>query len=129
MFIDLSSLFYAALPLYIVLFRVAEASCKPAIISADRKAVKIWIVGDDEDTEIIGGASRMPPYGTQQRTTLLASLEPDDVSQGATNAKIQKKAGAINSIASYPESGLIFIAQDNPKIGIYFVPQLGLAPR
>lgn len=77
-------------------------------------------MGDSEDSVLSSGR--------QHPTKLLASLEPDTVRQIGT-AKIQKTAGAINGVAVYPQSGLVFVAQDNPKIGIYFVPELGIAPK
>jgi len=35
----------------------------------------------------------------------------------------------INDICLYPASGLVFMALETPKIGAYFVPSLGLAPK
>eukprot|EP01053_Blabericola_migrator_P006179 Blabericola_migrator_1__6178@NODE_3118_length_2025_cov_20_137385_g1953_i0_p1_GENE_NODE_3118_length_2025_cov_20_137385_g1953_i0NODE_3118_length_2025_cov_20_137385_g1953_i0_p1_ORF_typecomplete_len509_score95_59ANAPC4_WD40/PF12894_7/1_3e03ANAPC4_WD40/PF12894_7/54ANAPC4_WD40/PF12894_7/0_0045ANAPC4_WD40/PF12894_7/1_6eIF2A/PF08662_11/1_3eIF2A/PF08662_11/85eIF2A/PF08662_11/0_44PQQ_2/PF13360_6/93PQQ_2/PF13360_6/0_0045NUC153/PF08159_12/0_00069Cytochrom_D1/PF02239_16/1_7Cytochrom_D1/PF02239_16/9_1_NODE_31 len=38
-------------------------------------------------------------------------------------------AARINNICPYPNSGLIFVAQDDRKVGTYFVDCAGLAPR
>lgn len=109
----------------------APSSAKLTAVSADRKAVKIWSMGETDDEKYDMGLRLMSSsYGFQEHPTkILASLEPDAVRQSAADSKIHKKSGAINSLAVYPESGLIFVAQDNPRIGIYFVPQLGLAPK
>lgn len=35
----------------------------------------------------------------------------------------------INDVTPYPDSGLLFMALENAKVGAYFVPSLGIAPK
>lgn len=55
---------------------------------------------------------------------MVASLEPE--SGDGINKRTQ--LGAINGVCVFPRSGLLFVPQDNARIGVYFVPKLGLAP-
>jgi len=47
---------------------------------------------------------------------------------GAMIANIESTA-PINGLCVYPDSGLIFLPCDQERVGVYFVPALGLAPR
>lgn len=86
------------------------------VVSADTKTVKIW------DVESHSRENR------QASTRLVASIDAK-LSDDEAKSEKEQPPGAINSIALYPESGLIFVAQDNPRIGVYFVTALGLAPK
>lgn len=102
------------------------------VVSADKKCVKIWTMEGPLDEEDLTGTEGSGNWNSianssQRQTRLLASLEPQTPGEG--NSKVSKSSGAINGVAFYPQSGLIFVAQDNPRIGIYFVPCLGIAPR
>lgn len=35
----------------------------------------------------------------------------------------------INMFNLVPDSGMILMAQENPRLGVYFIPQLDKAPR
>ncbi len=35
----------------------------------------------------------------------------------------------VNGLTFWPNSGLLFTPCDGPKIGMYFIPSLGVAPR
>ncbi|EZG46951.1 putative nucleolar protein 10 [Gregarina niphandrodes] len=37
--------------------------------------------------------------------------------------------GKIKSLCVYPKTGMIFVAQDNPRVGVHFIPDLGIAPK
>jgi ribosome biogenesis protein ENP2 len=50
-----------------------------------------------------------------------------DASTGSLEASIEHTS-SINQLEMVPESGLFFLANDAEKIGIYFVPSLGIAP-
>ena len=36
--------------------------------------------------------------------------------------------GSFNSVCVYPDSGMVFVPRDDRRIGLYFIPTLGLAP-
>ncbi|KAF8054988.1 nol10 [Scenedesmus sp. PABB004] len=53
-----------------------------------------------------------------------------DASSGAGYTSIEPADGAdINDVALWPGSGLLLVGSDAPRIGSYFVPSLGPAPR
>ncbi|BBN17361.1 ribosome biogenesis protein ENP2 [Marchantia polymorpha subsp. ruderalis] len=47
---------------------------------------------------------------------------------GKALTSIESPAGEINDVCVYPNSGLIFMALDSPRMSSYFVPSLGPAP-
>lgn len=49
--------------------------------------------------------------------------------QGKGMTSIEAPAGEINDLCVYPDSGLIFMALDSPRIPSYFIPTLGPAPK
>mmetsp|Transcript_7982 Transcript_7982/g.17782 ORF Transcript_7982/g.17782 Transcript_7982/m.17782 type:complete len:543 (-) Transcript_7982:9-1637(-) len=49
-------------------------------------------------------------------------------SNGAVKAAVLHKS-PINGMTFCPNSGLFFLANDEPRIGAYFVPSIGLAPK
>lgn len=51
-----------------------------------------------------------------------------DASTGAMRASVESPC-TINSLTFCPGSGLFFLANDQQRVGVYFVPSLGLAPR
>jgi len=51
-----------------------------------------------------------------------------DASSAAMVASVESKS-TINDLTVYPRSGLFFVPTDEQRIGVYFVPTLGLAPR
>eukprot|EP01068_Selenidium_serpulae_P013975 Selendium_serpulae@DN6033_c0_g1_i3.p1 len=73
------------------------------IASADAKSAKFWTpdITEDVTSGISNGA-------------LIASIQP---------------TSAINSCQVWPQSGLVFMPKDEKRIGIYFIPALGVAPR
>lgn len=96
------------------------------IASADTKAVKIWDYGSCNGTasSTTGqkSSSSLPPSSSpesnnttdnDEQTQLLLTLESDT---------------AINDIAFFPNSGLLFAARDDERVGTYFLPSLGVAP-
>merc|ERR1712187_1016721 len=48
---------------------------------------------------------------------------------GATMRASVESAHTINHMTFVPRSGLFFLANDNQRVGVYFVPSLGLAPK
>lgn len=56
------------------------------------------------------------------------SVKVWDASSGAMAASVESP-NAINHLTFCPRSGLFFCATDQPRVGVYFVPALGLAPK
>lgn len=56
------------------------------------------------------------------------SIKIWDANNGALAASVES-AAVINSLEFCPNSGLFFCGNDQPRVGVYFVPSLGLAPR
>ena len=53
-----------------------------------------------------------------------------DSANGAPYSSIEASEGAdFNDVAFYPRSGLMFFANEQPKMQVFFVPSLGPAPR
>ncbi|KAF7457348.1 Nucleolar protein 10 [Cryptosporidium felis] len=69
------------------------------LVTADRQTIKIW--DDLGDSGSVGG------------TGLVATINSDF---------------PISSICTYPNSGLIMATGDQSRIGMYYVPMLGIAP-
>lgn len=72
------------------------------IASCDAKSIKIW---DSTISNYDNGVNQ---------GNLLTCIESDHV---------------LNDIEFFPDSGLIFAAQDNQRMGQFFVPALGVAPK
>lgn len=51
-----------------------------------------------------------------------------DANSAAMVASVESNA-TINHLTFCPRSGLFFCANDTPRVGVYFVPALGLAPK
>jgi ribosome biogenesis protein ENP2 len=51
-----------------------------------------------------------------------------DASSGAMKASVESAAN-INHLTFCPRSGLFFCANDQQRVGVFFVPSLGLAPK
>jgi len=56
------------------------------------------------------------------------SIKIWDAQNGAMAASVESTA-VINHLEFCPSSGLFFCGNDQPRVGVYFVPSLGLAPR
>eukprot|EP00931_Biecheleriopsis_adriatica_P041216 TRINITY_DN23588_c0_g1_i1.p1 TRINITY_DN23588_c0_g1~~TRINITY_DN23588_c0_g1_i1.p1 ORF type:complete len:540 (-),score=149.68 TRINITY_DN23588_c0_g1_i1:117-1736(-) len=70
--------------------------------------------------------------GTESSDLLVASADKKSVkvwgaTTGAMAASVQSKY-TINHVTFFPNTGLFFAANDNQRIGIFFVPSIGLAP-
>ena len=53
----------------------------------------------------------------------------DNVS-GAPYSSIESSAGAdFNDLVLYPNSGLMFLANEQPKMQVFYVPSIGPAPK
>lgn len=76
-------------------------------VSTDAKSTKIWCAESRH-----GSASSL----SNRPTKLVASLELDE------NA-------AINQASVFGNSGLVFMAGDRGRIGTFFIPALGVAPK
>eukprot|EP00811_Abedinium_folium_P000244 NODE_10222_length_1367_cov_12.927419.p1 GENE.NODE_10222_length_1367_cov_12.927419~~NODE_10222_length_1367_cov_12.927419.p1 ORF type:complete len:321 (+),score=43.58 NODE_10222_length_1367_cov_12.927419:285-1247(+) len=58
----------------------------------------------------------------------LRSVKVWDASSGDLTATIESDV-SLNCLTFVPNSGLFFCAREQPRIGVYFSPALGLAPR
>jgi len=56
------------------------------------------------------------------------SVKVWDAADATMRASVES-ATAINHLTFCPRSGLFFLANDNQRVGVYFVPSLGLAPK
>jgi len=56
------------------------------------------------------------------------SVKVWDANTGALAASVESPA-TINHFTFYPRSGLIFVANDQQRMGVFFIPSLGLAPQ
>lgn len=85
------------------------------LASCDAKAIKIWNAATSSN------GSR-------------AASNSDGMDGGAEEGKlftaIEAGDGAFNDVEFYPNSGLLFATgQGMPRIGVYFLPTLGVAPK
>lgn len=56
------------------------------------------------------------------------SIKIWDANSGALEVSVES-AHTINQVEFVPNSGMFFAANDNPRIGVFFAPTLGLAPK
>lgn len=109
--------------------RADLAGSTAAVVSADSGSIKVWTFqGSDID------ARSYDPFNMLSKDTtgkgdLLVSLETVPPVGLPPKTQLQATPGRINSVAVVPGSGLIFAAQDNPRLGVYFIPLLGPAPK
>jgi len=71
--------------------------------------------------------------GTDQGGLLVGSADSKsvkvwDANSGAMAASVES-AHTINHLTFWPKSGLFFCANDQQRVGVFFVPALGLAPK
>merc|ERR550537_1025743 len=71
--------------------------------------------------------------GTENANLLVGSADTKsvkvwDASSGAMAASVESPH-TINHLTFCPRSGLFFCANDQTRVGVYFVPALGLAPK
>ena len=86
--------------------------CPSVVVACDEYAVKVFSLGGHADVE---DPIANPMLGREDdRTTLLASFNSDE---------------RLHQLCMYPGSGLMFAATDSPKMKVYFLPMLGLAPK
>lgn len=52
-----------------------------------------------------------------------------DRQTGKAFTSIESEAAELNDICAYPSSGLIFMANEQPKMQVHYIPALGPAPR
>lgn len=70
--------------------------------------------------------------GAESSDLLVASADRNSIkvwaaTTGRMVASIESPS-VVNQITFYPNSGMIFAANDQPRMGVYFVPSIGLAP-
>jgi ribosome biogenesis protein ENP2 len=88
--------------------KVARFHSSGRLVTADAKVAKIW---------------------SQTTGELFTSIEPEYEINDVSFAPIKATPVALSD-AQHPEhSGLLYMAVQQPQIGIYFVPELGPAPR
>ncbi len=61
--------------------------------------------------------------------SLPSHLQIWDANSGDAFASVEPPVGDVNDVAVWPNSGLLMVGCDAPKIQTYFVPALGPAPR
>eukprot|EP01071_Lankesteria_metandrocarpae_P001665 Lankesteria_metandrocarpae@DN174_c0_g1_i1.p1 len=95
------------------------------IVSADRKGLKIW----NTSTDTTG--SSLSPYSSTPRN-LFGGGANIHTQTSSTSTKLVASVDCpapVNGFCSVPASGLIFVAQETSRIGSYFVPAIGIAPK
>mmetsp|Transcript_66703 Transcript_66703/g.157069 ORF Transcript_66703/g.157069 Transcript_66703/m.157069 type:complete len:528 (-) Transcript_66703:110-1693(-) len=70
--------------------------------------------------------------GSESSDLLIASADKKSIkvwgaTSGAVKASVESQS-VVNQVTFYPHSGLLFAANDHQRIGIFFIPSLGLAP-
>merc|ERR1719446_825061 len=73
------------------------------------------IRGTDAGNQLVGSADTR-------------SVKVWDANSGAMAASVES-ANTINHLTFCPRLGLFFCATDQPRVGVFFVPALGLAPK
>uniref|UniRef100_A0A8C4R3T4 Nucleolar protein 10 n=1 Tax=Eptatretus burgeri TaxID=7764 RepID=A0A8C4R3T4_EPTBU len=90
-------------------------SKKPLIVKDHRFGLPIHSVFFHEEEDLIISAdSRIVKMWNKQTGKLFSSLEPEC---------------NINDLCVYPNSGMLFLACEAPKMNTYYIPALGPAPR
>lgn len=101
------------------------------ILLYDIRASKPLLVKD----HMYGLPIKKLTFATSDDQSLVMSLDSQvlkmwDASNGAPYSSIEASEGAdFNDVALYPRSGLMFLANEQPKMQVFFVPSLGPAPR
>uniref|UniRef100_A0A0G4I4Y4 NUC153 domain-containing protein n=1 Tax=Chromera velia CCMP2878 TaxID=1169474 RepID=A0A0G4I4Y4_9ALVE len=86
------------------------------VASLDERAVKIW------SCEGLRSSGSMSSFESSGRG--MGGME------GGTRMVASVETGSVaNQACVFPDSGLLMIAQDSPRIGLFFIPALGMAPR
>jgi ribosome biogenesis protein ENP2 len=72
----------------------------------------------------------MPHSFSRLSDAFLYTTKIWDASNGAGYTSIEPADGAdINDVCVWPGSGLLLLGCDAPRVGSYFIPSLGPAPR
>uniref|UniRef100_UPI00358E9944 nucleolar protein 10 n=1 Tax=Myxine glutinosa TaxID=7769 RepID=UPI00358E9944 len=90
-------------------------SKRPLIVKDHRFGLPInSVFFHEEEDLIISADSRIVKMWNKQTGKLFSSLEPEH---------------NINNLCVYPNSGMLFLACEAPKMNTYYIPALGPAPR
>eukprot|EP00928_Gymnodinium_smaydae_P072503 TRINITY_DN55854_c0_g1_i1.p1 TRINITY_DN55854_c0_g1~~TRINITY_DN55854_c0_g1_i1.p1 ORF type:complete len:575 (+),score=134.67 TRINITY_DN55854_c0_g1_i1:82-1725(+) len=79
------------------------------------RSVSFLVNSSEEERQLVGSADTK-------------AIKVWDAATGAMKASVEN-GSTINDVTFVPSSGLILVANDAPRVGVYFIPSLGLAPR
>ncbi|CAE7565630.1 nol10 [Symbiodinium sp. CCMP2456] len=70
--------------------------------------------------------------GPESSDLLVASSDKKSIkvwgaTTGSMKASVESQS-VVNDVSFYPNSGLMFVANDHQRIGLFFIPSIGLAP-
>ncbi|CAD7972520.1 unnamed protein product [Amoebophrya sp. A25] len=98
------------------------------IASCDARCVKLWDYSQGAQNSFSSSSSRGPSNTATCTTTTAGGGALLQQTSSRLVAAFESAEAVLNDICFFPNSSLLFAAQDEPRVGSYFLPTLGPAP-